>query len=76
MHTVGTTCEHLGFCLALKVPTFVVVSKIDLCTPDQIRVVERQLHDILSSPGCNKISMIVKSDRDVYNAAQRFGESK
>ena len=33
MGVVGTTREHLGLAMALQVPVFVVVTKIDRTTP-------------------------------------------
>lgn len=35
---VGTTKEHLGLALALSVPVFVVVTKIDMCPPNVLQV--------------------------------------
>lgn len=31
---IGMTKEHLGLALALNVPVFVVVTKIDMCPPN------------------------------------------
>lgn len=73
---MGTTCEHLGLCMALKVPTFVVVSKVDLCSNDQLQVVEHQLKAILCNPGCNKIPLVVRNEADVYSSAQSFGSTR
>ncbi len=62
--------------MALAVPTFVVVSKIDLCNEEQLQTVTQQLKDVLSSPGCNKIPVLVKTEGEVYNAAQKFATKK
>ena len=35
---VGMTKEHLGLALALSVPVFVVVTKIDMCPPNVLQV--------------------------------------
>ena len=56
---VGTTREHLGYALALEVPIFFVVSKLDLCgganKRDTIESTLTQLESILTSPGVKKV---------------------
>ena len=47
---VGMTKEHLGLALALSVPVFVVVTKIDMCPPNVL-----QVNLILGDNGENKI---------------------
>lgn len=74
--SVGTACEHLGFSIALDVPVFVVVTKADLCTPQQTERILEQLKTLLSSAGCSKIPYLVKSESDAYNAAQKFSKKK
>ena len=74
--TVGTACEHLGFSIALDVPIFVVVTKADLCTPQQVQKILEQLERLLSSAGCNKVPYRVKTVSDAYNAAQKFSDKK
>ena len=38
---VGMTKEHLGLALALSVPVFVVVTKIDMCPPNVLQVIPK-----------------------------------
>ena len=67
---IGTFNEHLGLSVALKIPFFVVVTKIDM-TPAQI--LERNLESlttILKLPGINRIPFVVRSDNDVALAAR------
>ena len=71
---VGTACDHLGFSLALDVPTFVVVTKADLCTKQQVQRIHEQLELLLSSAGCKKIPYKVTTESDAYNAAQQFSD--
>ena len=73
---VGTTNEHLELTVALKVPTFVVVTKSDLCTEAQMHHTIQQLEHLLTSPGCNKVPFIVKNDGDLCTAAQRFTDER
>lgn len=72
---VGTTCEHLGFSMALSMPTFVVVTKTDLCSESQVDHTVHQLEELLSSPGCCKIPYTIRSASDAYTAAQNFSDN-
>lgn len=71
----GTTREHLGLALALKVPFFIVVSKIDLCAKTTVERTVRQLERVLKQPGCHKVPMLVTSEDDAVTAAQQFAQS-
>ena len=73
---MGTTCEHLGFCVALRLPMFVVVSKTDLCSKEQVDIVVKQLEEVLTNPGCNKVPRLVKTENDVYTIAQKISENR
>lgn len=69
---VGMTKEHLGLALALNVPVFVVVTKIDMCPPNVLQDTMKLLVRILRSPGCRKIPVIVHSEDDVIVSATNF----
>ncbi|XP_061582154.1 GTP-binding protein 2b [Cololabis saira] len=71
----GTTREHLGLAMALKVPIFIVVSKVDLCSCGTVERTVRQLERILKQPGCNKVPMVVSNPDDAVTAAQQFSQS-
>ncbi|XP_055026712.1 GTP-binding protein 2 [Misgurnus anguillicaudatus] len=71
----GTTREHLGLAMALKVPIFIVISKVDLCTKSTVERTVRQLERILKQPGCNKVPMLVSTTDDAVTAAQKFAQS-
>lgn len=71
----GTTREHLGLAMALKVPIFIVVSKVDLCTRATVERTVRQLERVLKQPGCNKVPLVVSSPDDAVTAAQQFAQS-
>lgn len=73
--SVGTTREHLGLALALKVPIFIVVSKVDLCTKATVERTVRQLERVLKQPGCNKVPLVVSTEDDAVTAAQQFTQS-
>ncbi|XP_043283113.1 GTP-binding protein 1 [Venturia canescens] len=69
---VGMTKEHLGLALALSVPVFVVVTKIDMCPPKILQENLRLLIRILKSPGCRKVPVTVKTPDDVVVSATNF----
>ncbi|XP_056291868.1 GTP-binding protein 2-like [Pseudoliparis swirei] len=71
----GTTREHLGLAMALKVPIFIVISKVDLCTRATVQRTVRQLERVLKQPGCNKVPMVVSGADDAVTAAQQFAQS-
>lgn len=71
----GTTREHLGLAMALKVPIFIVISKVDLCMRATVERTVRQLERILKQPGCNKVPMVVDNTDDAVTAAQQFAQS-
>jgi GTPase len=58
MHIHIISPEHLGLALALNVPVFVVVTKIDMCPPNVLQETLKLLQRILKSPGCRKIPVL------------------
>jgi len=69
---VGMTKEHLGLALALSVPVFVIVTKIDMCPANVLQETLKLLVKILKSPGCRKVPVMVKSADDVVISATNF----
>nr|VZI38766.1 unnamed protein product [Spirometra erinaceieuropaei] len=69
---VGMTKEHLGLALALSVPVFVVITKVDMCPPNVLNETVSLLFRILKSPGCRKIPVLVSSKDDVICSAINF----
>jgi len=69
---VGMTKEHLGLALALSVPVFVVITKIDMCPQNVLQETLKLLIRILKSPGCRKFPVLVKSKDDVILSATKF----
>jgi GTPase len=60
--------EHLQIALALKLPIFVVVTKIDLAPPNIYEQTVTHLQKLLRSPGARKLPVIVKNSEDVLLA--------
>ena len=66
---VGMCKEHLGIVLALRVPAFFVVSKIDFAPEDITKATVLELCTVLKKPGVRKRPFIVRTEADVYSAA-------
>merc|ERR1712226_59862 len=69
---VGMTKEHLGLALALNVPVFVVVTKIDMCPENVLKDTLKLLQRILKSQGCRKIPIFIQNKNDVVVTATNF----
>lgn len=69
---VGMTKEHLGLALALSVPVFVVVTKIDMCPPNILQDNLKLLCKVLKSQGCRKVPVMVRTNDDVVLSATNF----
>jgi len=68
----GTSKEHLGFAVALGVPTFVVVTKVDACRSAQVERTLHQLERMLKGPGCRRVPLRVETEDDACTAASNF----
>ncbi|XP_038146549.1 GTP binding protein 1, like isoform X1 [Cyprinodon tularosa] len=73
---VGMTKEHLGLALALNVPVFVVVTKIDMCPANILQETLKLLQRLLKSPGCRKIPVLVQNKDDVVVTASNFSSAR
>lgn len=69
---IGMAKEHLGLALALQVPLFVIVTKIDMCPPNVLKSTLKLLQKILKSPGCRKMPILVSNQDDVMVASTNF----
>ncbi|KAJ2159736.1 hypothetical protein GGF46_002815 [Coemansia sp. RSA 552] len=68
---VGMAKEHLGLALALGIPVFVVITKIDMCPPNILDRTLKQLTKLLRSSGCRKLPISVRDHSSVVMAASR-----
>eukprot|EP00123_Amoebidium_parasiticum_P015106 comp22790_c0_seq1/m.35694 comp22790_c0_seq1/g.35694 ORF comp22790_c0_seq1/g.35694 comp22790_c0_seq1/m.35694 type:complete len:655 (-) comp22790_c0_seq1:203-2167(-) len=69
---IGMTKEHLRLALALGVPVFVVVTKIDMCPPNVLESTMNMLTKMLKSPGCRKVPVVINGPDDVIMTATNF----
>ncbi|XP_043233651.1 GTP-binding protein 2-like [Amphibalanus amphitrite] len=65
----GTTQEHVGLALALKVPMFIVVTKIDLTSAATLRHTLAALEAMVRGPGCGKQPLRVVDETSAAEAA-------
>ena len=56
---VGMCKEHMGVALALKVPVFFVVTKVDICPEHVLKHTLATLQAILKKPGVKKKPFMV-----------------
>jgi hypothetical protein len=56
---VGMCKEHLGVALALKVPVFFIVTKVDICPDHILKETLSKLNAILKKPGVKKRPFMV-----------------
>ena len=77
MATANTTREHLGYALALQVPTIVVVTKTDLCQGNQmVETTKQQIDQLFTGIGCGKIPYHVKDEDAAYTAASQMSSTR
>ncbi|KAK9467159.1 P-loop containing nucleoside triphosphate hydrolase protein [Lipomyces arxii] len=69
---IGMAKEHLGVALALNVPVFICITKVDMCPPNVLQATVTQLSKILRSAGCRKMPIFIDSHRDVVEASTNF----
>jgi GTPase len=69
---IGMSKEHLGLALALQVPVFIVITKIDMCPANVLETTINQLTKILKSSGCRKIPMFINTVGDVLVTSGKF----
>lgn len=70
------TREHLSIAIMLGVPVFVVITKADLATQDQLRRTLCSLLAILKSPWMKKVPVVVQNENDVVNCASLFASRR
>lgn len=68
------TKEHLSIAVMLDVPVFVVITKSDVATQDQLRRTLGSLLAILQSPWMSKVPVVVQSENDLVTCASHFAK--
>lgn len=73
---IGMSKEHLGVALALSIPVFITVTKVDMCPPQILEATIKQLTKVLKSPGCRKTPIFVENMEQVVDCALRLGKER
>jgi GTPase len=66
------TKEHIGVAIALEIPLFVVITKVDLAPENILKKTLKDLFKILKHPQCGKMPLLMKKQADVDTC---FGDS-
>ena len=66
---VGMTQEHLGIAVALEVPFFVVITKVDMVPKEQLDKICATVTTVLKSAGATKVPLLVSTSDDCITAA-------
>ncbi len=69
---VGSFREHLGISVAMGIPIFVVVTKVDMVDREVTLRTLREVGRILKLPGVNKIPFLIRSRSDAALAARNM----
>ena len=65
------TKEHIFLCLALKIPFFITITKIDLVKdkPDILKKTLSSIISIIKYPGIRRIPLKIKTESDIIRSA-------
>jgi len=70
------TREHLVIALALKIPIFVVITKVDIAPEEVYEKTKNKLETILSSRSAGKTPIFVKEEDDIEELAKDISEGE
>jgi len=70
------TKEHLGITLALKIPLFIVITKIDIAPRQVYEDTLNKIKTIMSSPKIGKAPVVVKDGDDVQDFADKLNTNR
>jgi GTPase len=76
MGVTRMTKEHLGLCLALKIPIFICVTKIDICPENILKQTLDTIHKILKLPGVRKLPYHIKNEDDVLTCSKNIASDR
>jgi GTPase len=70
------TREHLGIALALKIPIFIVITKIDIAPEEVLKKTVNTITKILKLPSVNKMPLMVKDGSDMMKFSEGLNSGK
>jgi GTPase len=70
------TKEHLGLCLALKIPFYVVITRIDMTPEPVTKNTTENVLKLLKHSGVNKLPYMVRKPEDVVICAKNIKDDR
>ena len=64
------TWEHLGIALALKIPFYIVITKVDISPPEIMEKTYDNLIKIIRFPSVDKLPILVDNETDIDKLAE------
>ncbi|KAJ3356399.1 hypothetical protein HDU83_001190 [Entophlyctis luteolus] len=68
--------EHLGIAVALMVPVFIVITKVDIASVDQLTRTVNSLLRLLKSPGISRVPTVIQNEDDLVVAVSNLLNSR
>ena len=62
MGVLGTTKEHLGIALALQIPIFIILTKLDICPKPVLEKTRSKISKIMSSKAAGRKKVVMVDD--------------
>lgn len=72
MGVTRMTKEHIGLCIALKIPMIFIVTKIDICPENVLKETLDSINKILKLPGVRKLPYLIRKDEDVITCSKNI----
>lgn len=69
---IGMTKEHYHLTLALKIPCFFVVTKVDICPANILEETLTTLRKMVKAPGSSRIPTILNNEDEVVAAVRNI----
>jgi GTPase len=70
------TKEHICICLALKIPFFIIVTRIDACPSNVFHSTLESIKKLVKMPGIRKLPFIINGTDDIIISAKNFKDDK
>ena len=70
------TKEHTGVITTLKIPFFIILSKIDICPKNILQETLQSINNVLKLPIVNKIPLIIRNENDILTYTENIIKSQ
>ncbi|TPX70436.1 hypothetical protein SpCBS45565_g01818 [Spizellomyces sp. 'palustris'] len=68
--------EHLAIAVVLNVPVFVVITKVDIATPPQLKRTVSSFLALLKAPGMRRVPVVIQNEDDLVVSVSSFLDSR